>query len=163
VKFIFLTTLLFFGLTSDPKVDVHQGYYHCEASNEMGRARSEVIHVTATNKTYDPRMSPPNLTTEPEMEIKEVENQAIFKCEADGIPHPKIFWYKNGEILEDYTDKDTLIIPSITPSDIGTFACNASNQVGYDYKLVYLNILTTSPFFMEKPRYNQRFPNYQTG
>ena len=54
--------------------------------------------------------------------------------------------------MENFTDKETLTIPNITPDHIGTYACNASNLYGYEYKVVYLNILTQEPIFTEKPR-----------
>ena len=70
----------------------------------------------------------------------------------EGSPRPKIVWTRNGEVMEEFNDKEILTIPSIEPKDVGTYACNASNTAGYDYKVVYLNILTQKPYFTEKPR-----------
>ena len=36
--------------------------------------------------------------------------------------------------------------------DEGTYACNASNLVGYDYAMNVLSILTEQPLFLESPR-----------
>ena len=118
----------------------------------MGLAKSEVILVSSRNVTHESWMSQPELKEQPEVEIVEVENPGQIKCVADGVPRPKIEWSFNGEILESFTDKETLTIPSVNPSHVGTYACNASNVAGYDYKMVYLNILTQPPFFIEKPR-----------
>ena len=54
---------------------------------------------------------------------------------ADGAPRPKIVWTFNGEILDDFTDKEILTIQSIDASHVGTYACNASNVAGYEYKV----------------------------
>ena len=45
-----------------------------------------------------------------------------------------------------------MLIDGVESKDIGTYACNVSNIAGYDYKMVYLNILTQAPIFRETPR-----------
>ena len=45
-----------------------------------------------------------------------------------------------------------MMIDGVASSDIGTYACKVSNIAGFDYKMVYLNILTQSPIFKETPR-----------
>ncbi len=57
----------------EPEIEIHEGYYHCEASNLLGIAASEVIHVTPHNVTYESWMTPPKFTTTPEMQIVEIE------------------------------------------------------------------------------------------
>ena len=76
----------------------------------------------------------------------------FLRCDALGSPEPEIIWTKNGEILEDFRDKKVLTIDDVDTADIGTYACNVSNIAGYDYKMVYLNILTQAPIFRETPR-----------
>ena len=45
-----------------------------------------------------------------------------------------------------------MTIERVNKEDEGTYACNASNVAGYDYKMVFLSILTQAPIFIEKPR-----------
>ena len=79
--------------------------------------------------------------------------KATFHCEAGiGSPHARIQWTFNGKVLDAFSDKNELTIPSVYPHNVGTYACKASNRAGYDYKSVYLNILTQSPTFNEIPR-----------
>lgn len=137
---------------ADPIIDWHQGYYHCQAENSLGLAKSEVIHLSPAAPQFQDWTSVPFLKTEPEVEIMEEGKSVEFKCVAEGAPRPKIEWTFNGNILENFTAQEKLTIPSIDPSHIGTYACNASNVAGYIYKVVYLNILTQPPIFTETPR-----------
>ena len=57
--------------------------------------------------------------------------------------------------MDNFNDQEKLTIPSIKPENIGTYACNISNEAGYEYKMVYLDILTTEPTFVETPTKNQ--------
>ncbi|TRY80572.1 hypothetical protein TCAL_13263 [Tigriopus californicus] len=137
---------------SDPRADLHEGRYYCKASNKLGSAKSEVVLVS-TNRPKSPEWAiAPNFTVKPEVEIKEVDSFVEFKCNAVGSPKPEIIWTKNAEVLPDFTDKTVLTIDRVSKEDIGTYACNVSNLAGYDYKMVYLNILTQSPIFLESPR-----------
>ena len=137
---------------TEPNIELHQGYYQCHAKNSMGLAKSEVILLSPETPTWEEWMTPPVLKQPPEVEIQEEEKTVDFKCIAEGTPRPKIVWTFNGQILDNFTDKETLTIASIDPSHVGTYACNASNIAGYDYKVVYLNILTQPPIFTERPR-----------
>ena len=59
-----------------------QGYYHCEAQNSLGLAKSEVIHLSPNKPDIKKGMNPPKFTTEgkPEVEIKEIGRSADFHC-----------------------------------------------------------------------------------
>ena len=134
---------------SEPR-DVHEGRYHCTANNSMGLAVSEVILVAASKPIIADWWIIPKLTTQPEVAIKQLDVEAKFYCEAN--THAKIEWSFNGKVLEAFSDKNELTIPSVFQHSVGTYACNASNQAGYDYKSVYLNILTQAPIIVETPR-----------
>ena len=54
--------------------------------------------------------------------------------------------------MEDFNDKEILDIHNVDRSKVGTYACNVSNLVGYDYKMVYLNILFQTPIIFEEPK-----------
>ena len=67
---------------SDPDMKKIQGYYHCEAQNSLGLAKSEVIHLSPNKPDIKKGMNPPKFTTEgkPEVEIKEIGRSADFQC-----------------------------------------------------------------------------------
>jgi len=141
----------------DPDMKKNQGYYHCEAQNSLGLAKSEAIHLSPKKHDIKKGMNPPKFTTEgkPEVEIKEIGRSADFQCIGNGFPKPNIVWTFNGKKMDNFNDQEKLTIPSISPENIGTYACNISNEAGYEYKMVYLDILTTEPTFVETPTKNQ--------
>lgn len=141
----------------DPNMNTHQGYYYCEAQNSKGLAKSEVIHLSTDKPEIKKGMKPPKFKTEgkPEVEIPQIGRTVNFQCITDGFPQPNIFWTFNGKRLDHFNDLETLTISSIKPENIGTYACNASNEAGYEYAMVYLNILSKEPTFVEKPTTNQ--------
>ena len=101
----------------------------------MGLAKSEVILLSNEVPSVEDWVTLPTLKQPPEVEIKEEEKSVDFKCVADGTPRPKIIWTFNGNVLDDFTDKEVLTIQSIDSSHVGTYACNASNVAGYVYKV----------------------------
>jgi len=141
----------------DPGMNKTQGYYHCEAQNSKGLAKSEVIHLSTNKPETKNGMTHPKFTTKgrPEVEIKEMGRSVDFQCIANGFPKPSIVWTFNGKTMDDFDDQEILTIPSIKPENIGTYACNISNEAGYEYKMVYLDILTTEPTFVETPTKNK--------
>ena len=53
-------------------------------------------------------------------------------------------WTFNGNVI---SDKEILTIPEISPDNVGTYACNASNLAGYEYQEVIFII-----FYLLKTR-----------
>ena len=96
---------------SEPSVQEHSGHYHCEASNTVGKALSEVIFVTDTLPKYPEWAVFPTFDEQPETEIKEAGRNAEFRCSASGDPAPDITWTKNGEILTDAQGSTVRISP----------------------------------------------------
>ena len=128
----------------------HEGYYHCEAENSLGRARSSNTLVAPTFPSPPPGTKPPSFVEAPKTELQSPGSKVELVCRASGEPRPDITWTKNGEILE--TKTDTLLIPSLGEEDVANYACNASNIAGYEYKNVILSILTMTPRIKEGPR-----------
>lgn len=129
----------------------HAGYYYCLAENSLGRAKSTVVHVTSSPHVPPKSTRPPIFTKSPENEIPSVGSTVEFHCEADGLPEPTIVWTKNGERLPNETGRK-LVIHNIGVVDVANYACNASNVAGYEYKDVYLNVLTVGAVITEGPR-----------
>ena len=130
----------------------HVGYYHCLAENPLGRAKSIVAHVTDSPAALPRGSRPPVFTKAPENEIPSVGSTVEFNCGAEGVPEPTIVWTKNGERLPNETGRK-LVIHNIGVGDVANYACNASNVAGYEYKDVYLNVLTVVAVIIEGPRH----------
>jgi len=121
----------------------HQGHYHCEATNSLGKARSSVSHVAPTFPPKEEGAVAPSFTQAPKTELKSIGSRVELVCEAEGKPEPVIQWSKNGEKIETNVG-NLLVIESLSEKDIANYACNASNIAGYQYKNVIVNILTES-------------------
>ncbi|KAB7507489.1 Neurofascin [Armadillidium nasatum] len=93
--------------------------YLCEASNEAGEG---AVH------SFDLKIeSVPEFEEEPGIINQPPGLSATFRCSAKGVPEPVIAWSFNGEPLEGQND-ETLTYDSLTLSDKGVIACNASNK-----------------------------------
>ena len=119
----------------------HKGYYYCEASNTLGKARSAVSHVAPVFPEPPEGSVPPNFIKAPKTELKSIGSRVELSCKAEGTPAPSISWTKNGEPLP-VAEGSSLIIPTLSQKDVANYACNASNIAGYQYKNVIVNILT---------------------
>ncbi len=129
----------------------HEGFYHCEAVNDYGRAKSTVVHVTPDAGGRSPKGTrAPKFVRSPEVEVLRAGNTARFQCEASGTPEPTVVWYKNGEVMAGQTNTE-LVIHDIGPADVANYACNASNVAGYEYRDTYLNILTVNAVITAGP------------
>ena len=69
---------------------MHQGYYHCEASNQLGRAKSEVIKISPDPPIIDDYQNVPKFGLQPKIEISLIGKDHQFLCNATGIPRPRI-------------------------------------------------------------------------
>ena len=127
----------------------HEGYYHCEAENHVGLAKSSATHVSPAFPDPPPGTTKPHFEVAPKTELQSLGKRVELVCRAAGSPQPDITWTKNGKILNIKTD--TLIIPSMAQEDVANYACNASNIAGYEYKNVIVNILTMVPRITEGP------------
>ena len=130
----------------------HEGFYHCEAVNSLGRAKSSVVHVTSVLSKHSAGTTAPQFVLAPENEIASVGSNVELMCEADGVPEPSIEWTKNGYVMEGETGTK-LVIESLSEADVANYACNASNTGGYAYKNVYLNMLTVTARITQGPKH----------
>lgn len=129
----------------------HEGYYYCEATNPLGKARSTVSHVAPSFPTLPEGTVTPAFRKAPKTELKSIGSRVELSCEAEGIPTPSISWTKNGEAIETTSTMNSLVIPSLSQEDVANYACNASNIAGYQYKNVIVNILTVVARIKEGP------------
>ncbi|XP_069729285.1 hemicentin-2 [Phaenicophaeus curvirostris] len=114
------------------------GTYTCEVTNALGSHRQDislVIHV------------PPSIELGPVL-ITATEGAAVaLQCNATGVPPPAITWAKGTEPLllspRYHFDPDgTLLIPSPSPEDAGTYFCTATNAAGFSSREMQLSIIT---------------------
>ena len=153
--------LTFVGLETN-----YKGFYHCEAHNEHGTAKSEVIYATDDLPIFpDPEgYTVPEFTEGgPKPQLVPFEQQTTLVCAAKGDPTPDITWTRDGKIINPQYEivnrgqikldhsTNSLTVNSVNEDTVGTYACNATNRAGYVYKSVPLNILKQPPVFVEKP------------
>ena len=144
----------------------HIGYYYCEAKNNFGTAKSEVIYVAdkPLPNPNDLGYTIPQFTDGgPKPQVIPYERPATLHCAANGDPTPDIIWTRDGTIIDFRyevrnrgqihldTSTNDLTVNNVKEDTVGTYACNATNMVGYVYKSVRLNILRQSPHFVERP------------
>ncbi|KAM4748996.1 protogenin [Rhinophrynus dorsalis] len=113
-------------IISDVKLQ-HAGVYICRATTP-GTRNFTVAMATLTVFT------PPSFIEWPESLTRPRAGTARFVCQAEGIPTPKITWFKNGRKIHSngrikmYSSK--LVINQIIPEDDALYQCMAENSRG---------------------------------
>ncbi len=127
-----------------------EGDYTCEASNGVGLAKSYSINLEVLAK--------PRFITEPEIQTAAEGEEVTFECKADGVPVPRIKWIHNGKPIEEtpfnpnrIITPEKITIMNLRKTDTGNYGCNATNDIGYVYKDVYVNVLALPPEIIKAP------------
>ena len=87
----------------------------------------------------------------PSRQLIPYNDEAHLTCDASGTPPPKISWTHNGQAIIGQEDSKILDIDIVDEEHVGTYACNASNDFGYVYKMVQTTILRQAPIVVEEP------------
>jgi echinoid protein len=128
------------------------GQYFCQASNELGEAKTASVYL----EVYQA----PRMVTSLQPSLLKVESDKEFKitCSAEGKPLPKVNWYKDGEKVTDNSSKFYHVVTTeqellpfgsfsvhstlkfegpgrvhgdqLMPLDRGHFTCQFENDVG---------------------------------
>jgi len=124
----------------------HKATYRCIASNGVGGA---VIHEMDIDVVQPPMFKRGSMQS---YTVKEGED-VTFKCDADATGAITYSWFFNGRPLSATfhgsdrrkTEGSMLSIASVSPSDIGNYACNATSPDGYAYGQSTLNVQPLVP------------------
>ena len=87
----------------------------------------------------------------PSAQLKPYNSDAYLTCDASGTPTPKISWTHNAQPVIGKEDSKIFHIEFVDEKDVGTYACNASNEFGYVYKMVLVTILPQAPIMVKEP------------
>ena len=112
-----------------------EGDYKCVARNESGSASSTaelLIKKEATKPIFKETMK--------DVEVSE-EEEGRFDVRVSGRPVPMVEWFKGSTkiedagkfiLIDDEVEEDlfSLIIETVTPDDVGSYTCKASNEAG---------------------------------
>ncbi|XP_049817561.1 neuroglian isoform X2 [Aethina tumida] len=135
-----------------------EGTYTCEVSNGVGEAKSYSINLKV--------LAVPYFIVEPEKVNAAEDETAVFECQAAGVPEPEIKWIHNGKPIAEAPPnprrkvyKNKIIIEGLQKNDTGNYGCNATNQLGYVYKDVYVNVLALAPEITEAPKDTEAVDN----
>ncbi|XP_061867610.1 hemicentin-2 [Colius striatus] len=138
-----------YSLQADGSLHVAQtsqwdaGRYSCEVTNALGSHRQDVSLVIQV---------PPSIEPGPVL-VTATEGAAVaLRCNATGVPTPTVTWAKGTEPIllssrYHFEPDGTLLIPSSSSEDSGTYFCTATNAAGFSSQEMQLSIST-------KPRIN---------
>ncbi|CAI9727983.1 neogenin-like isoform X14 [Octopus vulgaris] len=104
----------------------NNGIYTCRASN-----MEDSIDAPASVNV----LSPPQFKTKPKNAVAQVNSEQMFECDIYGVPPPKIYWMKDGKMIEtdDYfkiVDHKNLRILGLLKEDEGMYQCFGKNYLG---------------------------------
>ncbi|XP_073426230.1 basement membrane-specific heparan sulfate proteoglycan core protein isoform X4 [Dendrobates tinctorius] len=120
-----------------------EGHYTCHVHNSFGQ------HVAVADlRVHSGNL--PDVQVSPEFtEVREGDTARLY-CRTLGSPTPTISWRKQHGILPpkartERTDIATLLIPSITVTDAGTYLCVGTNSAGSTQKQIEVIVVPASP------------------
>ncbi|CAG0885381.1 unnamed protein product [Cyprideis torosa] len=133
---------------------INGGKYTCIASNGVGAAASDTIHLTV--------LYPPEIKVQEEWIHSGEGYQAEIACIISGEPKPDVEWYRDNKRLDvsssggQYKVSNegsayTLQIDQLRENDFGQYACLAKNQQGQDKKEIELSGIAKSVNFTSPP------------
>ncbi|XP_071310090.1 hemicentin-2 isoform X1 [Agelaius tricolor] len=133
-----------YSMRADGSLHVEQvsqgdtGTFTCEVTNALGSHRQDVALVIH---------APPSIEPGPVL-VTATEGAAVtLPCNATGVPPPTVTWAKGTEPISpsphyQLDPNGTLLIPSSSPGDAGTYFCTATSAAGFSSREMQLSIST---------------------
>lgn len=130
-----------------------KGRYVCLATNEAGTSEANINLDVLVPPTID------GAANENELKSVIMHQPMTLECNARGVPHPVVNWYKDDEpLLEDYSghvvlseDRQSLEIVRSIPQDEGVYTCMAENDAGTAEMAYQLDVLVPPGINLPQP------------
>ncbi|XP_043926479.1 immunoglobulin superfamily member 10 [Protopterus annectens] len=128
------------------KVEIaEEGDYTCYAQNTVGKDEMKVHISVVSVKPYIKERHKTNVRVK-------AGDMAVFHCESNGEPKPKIFWLlPSRDIISSSIDRyllhvnGSLSISNVKLSDSGEYFCIARNAAGDDTKPYVFEVISNPP------------------
>ncbi|XP_052863917.1 roundabout homolog 2-like [Anopheles cruzii] len=144
---------LFFLKVVHSRRESDSGVYWCEASSELGTARSRNATLQVSVLREEFRLEPQNTR------VAQGETVLLECGPPRGSPEPTVFWRKNGQTLDltntkriRIVDGGNLAIQDARQSDDGRYQCVAKNIVGVRESTVAFLRVHVKPFLIRGPQ-----------
>uniref|UniRef100_A0A182JEU5 Uncharacterized protein n=1 Tax=Anopheles atroparvus TaxID=41427 RepID=A0A182JEU5_ANOAO len=144
---------LFFLKVVHSRRESDAGVYWCEATNELGVARSHNATLQVSVLREEFRLEPQNTR------VAQGETVLLECGPPRGSPEPTVFWRKNGQTLDlanskrvRIVDGGNLAIQDARQSDDGRYQCVARNIVGVRESAVAFLRVHVKPFLIRGPQ-----------
>ncbi|XP_053377933.1 contactin-4-like isoform X2 [Mercenaria mercenaria] len=130
------------------------GEYSCRVTNSIGNGQQ------SDNKTYTlyVESKPDFIVPLTDQHLDKGTRQLTWRCEARGVPFPVYTWLRNGEIIQNSSDGDRLVLANTLflrnlqhDRDSGMYQCIAENSHGVSSTSAQLRILEVAPSFSKFP------------